>query len=273
MEEILSSIRKIIEDGDPAQSAELLNAASKSEPVEESRLQSAEPVTVGPAAIESSAPEIEEFRRELTGPSQSPAEADAGESVVLKEDDQTPVATPDAEEELPSAPEAEEELPAESGMAEIVEDNPTMEAAPAKSQPEPAVPGDDDEMDQDVFPAEIKQRLSTKPIEATPVSSADESGISEPAPVEETASEQPEPQVPDVQPARPIISEVAGRKIAASFEQLSEAFAESRKKSFDEMAEEMLRPMLQEWLDNNLPLLVERLVREEIERVARGEVA
>ncbi|TGV63965.1 DUF2497 domain-containing protein, partial [Mesorhizobium sp. M00.F.Ca.ET.149.01.1.1] len=36
------------------------------------------------------------------------------------------------------------------------------------------------------------------------------------------------------------------------------------------MAEEMLRPMLQDWLDNNLPTLVERLVREEIERVARG---
>ncbi|RUZ12587.1 DUF2497 domain-containing protein, partial [Mesorhizobium sp. M7A.F.Ca.CA.001.09.1.1] len=27
---------------------------------------------------------------------------------------------------------------------------------------------------------------------------------------------------------------------------------------------------LQDWLDNNLPTLVERLVREEIERVARG---
>ncbi len=28
--------------------------------------------------------------------------------------------------------------------------------------------------------------------------------------------------------------------------------------------------MLQEWLDNNLPLLVERLVREEIGRIAHG---
>ncbi|MBX4420684.1 DUF2497 domain-containing protein, partial [Mycobacterium tuberculosis] len=28
--------------------------------------------------------------------------------------------------------------------------------------------------------------------------------------------------------------------------------------------------LLQDWLDNNLPNLVERLVREEIERVARG---
>jgi cell pole-organizing protein PopZ len=32
----------------------------------------------------------------------------------------------------------------------------------------------------------------------------------------------------------------------------------------------MLRPMHQDWLDDNLPGLVERLVREEIERVARG---
>ena len=49
------------------------------------------------------------------------------------------------------------------------------------------------------------------------------------------------------------------------------SFAANRRKSFDEMAERMLRPMLQEWLDDNLPGLVEKLVREEIERVARGD--
>jgi cell pole-organizing protein PopZ len=32
----------------------------------------------------------------------------------------------------------------------------------------------------------------------------------------------------------------------------------------------MLRPMLKTWLDNNLPPMVERMVREEIERVSRG---
>lgn len=72
----------------------------------------------------------------------------------------------------------------------------------------------------------------------------------------------------DVRPA--LISDQAGRQVAAAFGELSEAFAASRRRSFDEMAEEMLRPMLQDWLDNNLPTLVERLVREEIERVARG---
>lgn len=68
----------------------------------------------------------------------------------------------------------------------------------------------------------------------------------------------------------PIISEQAGRQVAAAFDELSEAFSQNRHKSFDDMAEQMMRPMLQDWLDNNLPVLVERLVREEIDRVARG---
>ncbi len=66
----------------------------------------------------------------------------------------------------------------------------------------------------------------------------------------------------------PILSERAGRQVAAAFDELSEAFSHNKK--FDEMAAEMMRPMLQDWLDNNLPTLVEKLVREEIDRVARG---
>jgi cell pole-organizing protein PopZ len=33
---------------------------------------------------------------------------------------------------------------------------------------------------------------------------------------------------------------------------------------------EMLRPMLKNWLDDNLPAIVGRLVRAEIQRVARS---
>jgi cell pole-organizing protein PopZ len=36
------------------------------------------------------------------------------------------------------------------------------------------------------------------------------------------------------------------------------------------MVSDMLRPMVKTWLDDNLPAMVERLVREEIQRVARG---
>ncbi|WP_425287388.1 DUF2497 domain-containing protein [Paramesorhizobium deserti] len=75
---------------------------------------------------------------------------------------------------------------------------------------------------------------------------------------------------PAVAPASPIISQATGRQVAAAFEDLSAVMRAEQRRSFDEMAEEMLRPMLQEWLDNNLPGLVERLVREEIERVVRA---
>ncbi len=68
----------------------------------------------------------------------------------------------------------------------------------------------------------------------------------------------------------PIVSREAGKAVADSFGQLKDAFFASRQRDFDQMAEEMLRPMLQDWLDNNLPTLVERLVKEEIERIAQG---
>lgn len=67
-----------------------------------------------------------------------------------------------------------------------------------------------------------------------------------------------------------LISAGPKAKVAASFAQLNEAITASSSQSLEEMANDLLKPMLQEWLDNNLPGLVEKLVREEIERVARG---
>jgi uncharacterized protein len=68
----------------------------------------------------------------------------------------------------------------------------------------------------------------------------------------------------------PIMSPEVGEKVSRAFETLSVAVDGGTRRSFDDIAEEMMRPMLQDWLDDNLPKLVERLVREEIERVARG---
>jgi cell pole-organizing protein PopZ len=67
-----------------------------------------------------------------------------------------------------------------------------------------------------------------------------------------------------------LLSSIAGEQVARSFQDLTIALEQAERRSLDEIAEEMLRPMLQEWLDDNLPTLVERLVREEIERVVRG---
>jgi len=74
---------------------------------------------------------------------------------------------------------------------------------------------------------------------------------------------------PSVQPMA-LLSSSVGEQVARSFQDLAFAVDDAERRSLDQVAEDMLRPMLQEWLDDNLPTLVERLVREEIERVARG---
>ncbi|MBB3951232.1 DUF2497 domain-containing protein [Aureimonas jatrophae] len=68
----------------------------------------------------------------------------------------------------------------------------------------------------------------------------------------------------------PLTSETTSTLVAASFSDLAQAIRSGELRSIEAMAQEMLRPMLQEWLDDNLPRMVERLVREEIERMSRG---
>jgi cell pole-organizing protein PopZ len=73
-----------------------------------------------------------------------------------------------------------------------------------------------------------------------------------------------------VTPRRVLLSPRTDAHVSASFEDLSKAMMGGNPRKLDEVVEEVLRPMLQGWLEENLPQMVERLVREEIERVARG---
>jgi len=42
-------------------------------------------------------------------------------------------------------------------------------------------------------------------------------------------------------------------------------------KPLDQIVQDLLRPLLQTWLDENLPQIVERLVQAEIARIGRSE--
>jgi len=68
----------------------------------------------------------------------------------------------------------------------------------------------------------------------------------------------------------PLLSQASGAKIGASFDALAQSLLLRDPDMIERLAREMLRPMLKAWLDDNLPIVVERLVRAEIERVARG---
>jgi cell pole-organizing protein PopZ len=67
-----------------------------------------------------------------------------------------------------------------------------------------------------------------------------------------------------------LLSPQATEAAALSFGALSAGLEARSVELADGMVRDMLRPMLKQWLDDNLPPIVERLVRDEIQRVARG---
>ena len=91
----------------------------------------------------------------------------------------------------------------------------------------------------------------------------------EPGWVEE-APEAPESADQNVDLEAPLTSPQTDAAVSSSFSALAAAQVLPSDEQLDEMVREMIRPMLKAWLDDNLPVLVERLVRAEIERVARG---
>jgi cell pole-organizing protein PopZ len=68
----------------------------------------------------------------------------------------------------------------------------------------------------------------------------------------------------------PLVSPSTDASVASSFQSLAASMFLRDSDLIARTAREMLRPMLKQWLDDNLPVMVERLVRAEIERVARG---
>ena len=70
-----------------------------------------------------------------------------------------------------------------------------------------------------------------------------------------------------------LVSEQAASAAASSFGQLSAAIAMPRgDRTLDDVVRELLRPLLQQWLDDNLPAIVQQAVESEVERIARGRV-
>ncbi|MEW6257722.1 MAG: DUF2497 domain-containing protein, partial [Pseudomonadota bacterium] len=57
--------------------------------------------------------------------------------------------------------------------------------------------------------------------------------------------------------------------VAAAFGSLGDLVMPAHERTLEGLVKEMLRPMLKTWLDDNLPRLVEDLVRQEIERISR----
>ena len=79
----------------------------------------------------------------------------------------------------------------------------------------------------------------------------------EPAPIETVTPQQ-------------ILSRTTVSAVESAFNTLANTVLSNNARTLEDLVKEMLRPMLKSWLDDNLPGLVERIVKAEIERVSRG---
>ena len=91
----------------------------------------------------------------------------------------------------------------------------------------------------------------------------------QPEPAAEPVALAPPPEAPPAE--EPLVSAETNQAVSAAFGALSASLALQSADLAENMTREILRPMLKAWLDEHLPSLVERLVRAEIQRVARGE--
>jgi uncharacterized protein len=69
---------------------------------------------------------------------------------------------------------------------------------------------------------------------------------------------------------QPILSRSTMNTVESAFNSLANTVLSNNARTLEDLVKEMLRPMLKSWLDDNLPGLVERIVKAEIERVSRG---
>lgn len=67
-----------------------------------------------------------------------------------------------------------------------------------------------------------------------------------------------------------LLSRSTSAAVNSAFGTLAQSALTQNARSLEDLVREMLRPLLKAWLDENLPGMVERLVRSEIERVSRG---
>jgi uncharacterized protein len=159
---------------------------------------------------------------------------------------------------------------------------------PAKAATPPADAASRDEMDAmledlDETPAESPPAPPDEVLELTEAMAAPAPEASQPSfrridPDQDVVFGEPAPAQPPPPPAAPrapaadaaLLSTAASAAVHSAFGTLAHSVLAQNPRTLEDLVKDMLRPMLKAWLDDNLPVMVERLVRAEIERVSRG---
>lgn len=144
---------------------------------------------------------------------------------------------------------------------------PAAEAAPPPPEPEPE-PFEDDVLElTDPIAPEPEPEPELPPLESV----GDIDVYSPPEPAPEPAYTPPSPVFDRDEVADKLVGETAASAAASAFGSLSSALLMPKDaRTLEDVVRELLRPLLKEWLDQNLPRIVETKVEEEVQRIARG---
>lgn len=174
------------------------------------------------------------------------------------------------------------EAEAPAGEAQAAEPEPAAEAAP-EPEPEPAAeaaPEPEPAVEDDVL--ELTEKVEEAGGGTDPLAIDDDLMIvdrEEDDPVVELPEPEPEPEpameaAPEPEPEadeETLVGAPAATAAAGAFDALAENLrvASADGLTLEGIVREMMRPMLKEWLDANLPRIVEEKVEGEIERISR----
>jgi hypothetical protein len=112
----------------------------------------------------------------------------------------------------------------------------------------------------DVFFADAPIEPAPRPIEELRAAAEPHHSEEPPRPTPASAPE-PDPG---------LMSSATSAAVDSAFNALAQTVLVQNARTLEDLVREMLRPLLKSWLDDNLPGMVERIVRAEIERVSRG---
>lgn len=237
MEEILASIRRIIADDEakppPAETAKPEKAAApKPQAVND----------IPPSKIAPAKPAAEKPAPPAANPAPAPPPpAPAADASNSQDDIDALLAGLDA-----ATPAPEVRVPEPEPEPDVLELTDEMAVDPTPAPPPPSF--------RKVEPRDDLEFAESPPPRPTPPPSY--------APVDFDA--------PPLPPQQPILAQSTVSAVESAFNSLAHTVLSSNARTLEDLVKEMLRPMLKSWLDDNLPGLVERIVKAEIERVSRG---
>ena len=245
MEEILASIRRIIADDEakppPAETAKPAPAAAAPTP---------KPQAINDIPPSKVAPPKPAAEKPAPAPAAKPAPP--------------PVAAPEVD-----ASNNQDDIDALLAGLDTATSAPEVRAPEPEPEPEPDVLELTDDMAVDPEPTPAPPPPSFRRVE--PRDDLEFAESPPPRPATPPPSYAPvDFDAPPVPPQQPILAQSTVSAVESAFNSLAHTVLSSNARTLEDLVKEMLRPMLKSWLDDNLPGLVERIVKAEIERVSRG---